>query len=224
MASLSTDRITVDEDMFSMSEFFYQYAKAADEYNNALRDPSNREGIEKAQEKYKAFTDAWEAQDEEILSLYNRKVSDIQGILNNDAISEFTLRTAKDNRLAAAREKVKASGMSKTDFLSAAETEGAQHFEGPVKDMVQAARAAGLIEDNDNSSLERLASWLSEIGALGDSAATGIDHAASSLREFLNTTGSVNSDKSLSDLADDIQSLSTGYDETINKFLTESFT
>lgn len=213
----------------NLGSFYYRYQLAADEYNSALKN-GDEKAKQQAKAAYEAMQKAWLNRINEMHKAGDHALDDYQILMDgiSDSINsqgqrayllsqEFTSDAKSRMKNRAAR--ITGAGISKTEFLSAATTEGNQRWEAPVQRALEEALRSGFITDiEDTSQIEWLADQLEKLGVFGENAAKAAKKADGTFASFLETISDSQKKTSFSDLIDDLQSKSSSLENWSEKF------
>lgn len=172
------------------AKWISDYAKAVEDYNNALATGDSTE-INSAAKQFETMDEAMDDLVERT-KMYPDQVKKVRDELNEAAIAndKFTKavngtdtskfgKSVSDNAKA-----LKEWNLSDTDFRYAFETDGVQEGEDQINALVQAALDAGVISDTSASSVANLASMLAELGVISSSTGSSLDEAADSIGDI----------------------------------------
>lgn len=174
------------------SKWISDYAKAVENYNNAISDGDNSKITEASQKFSELDSTVNDLVKNTGMSAYADQVKEIRDELNETAIAndKFTKAvngsdTSKFGKSISENAKaLKDMNLSDTDFRYAFETDGVQEGEDQINALVQAALDAGVISDTSASSVANLASMLAELGVISSSTGSSLDEAADSIGDI----------------------------------------
>lgn len=182
--------LIADENLFksgnkeqTAAKWISDYAKAIEEYNNALSEGDDSK-ISEAASQFGEIDSAINSLTKNTgMSEYADQIAEVREQLNDTAVSANNFRKAVEGQDSSdfgksVAENVKALkelGMSDTDFKYAFETDGIQEGEDAVQELVNAAIECGVISDTSSEQVNGLVNMLAQLGVISSTAAAGVD-------------------------------------------------
>lgn len=170
------------------AKWLSDYAKAIEEYNNALAEGDDSQ-ITKTANQFTELDAAINSLTSGAMSDYADQVEEVRSKLNETAISADKFHKAvegKDSsdfgkKVADSAKTLKELGLSDTDFRYAFETDGVQEGEEAIQAIVDAALECGAISDTSSGQISNLASVLATLSVLSSTASAGVDSVTDSV-------------------------------------------
>ena len=230
--------LVADEKLFkagdkeqTAAKWLSDYAKAIEEYNNALSEGDDTK-IADAAAQFGKIDSAinFMVQKNAGMSKYADQISEVREQLNDTAVAAHNFQKAVEGQdtsdfgksVSESAEVLKELGMSDTDFKYAFETEGIQEGEDAVQNLVNAALECGVISDTSSEQVNGLVTMLAQLGVISTTAAAGVDtvsEAAADLSDNISQSQSVLS--SITAATSLLSSQSTGKSISIDDFNSE---
>lgn len=165
------------------AKWLSDYAKAIEEYNNALSEGDDTKITEAAAQFHEIDNAINSMAQNTGMSEYTDQISEVREQLNDTAIAAYDFQKAIEGQdtsdfgksVSESVKALKELGMSDTDFKYAFETEGVQEGEDAVQSLVNAALECGVISDTSSEQVNGLVSMLSQLGVISATAAAGVD-------------------------------------------------
>lgn len=183
--------LVADEKLFkagdkeqTAAKWLSDYAKAIEEYNNALSEGDDTK-IADAAAQFGKIDSAinFMVQKNAGMSKYADQISEVREQLNDTAVAAHNFQKAVEGQdtsdfgksVSESAEALKELGMSDTDFKYAFETEGIQEGEDAVQNLVNAALECGVISDTSSEQVNGLINMLAQLGVISSTAAAGVE-------------------------------------------------
>lgn len=230
--------LVADEKLFkagdkeqTAAKWLSDYAKAIEEYNNALSEGDDTKIADAAAQFGKVDSAInFMVQKNAGMSKYADQISEVREQLNDTAVASHNFQKAVEGQdtsdfgksVSESAEALKELGMLDTDFKYAFETEGIQEGENAVQNLVNAALECGVISDTSSEQVNGLVDMLAQLGVISTTAAAGVDtvsEAAADLSDNISQSQSVLS--SITAATSLLSSQSTGKSISIDDFNSE---
>ena len=173
------------------AKWLSDYAKAIEEYNNAVSEGDDAK-ISEAAARFNDIDSAISSLSKGGMSEYADQIAEVREQLNDTAIATYDFQKAVKGQDASefgksvseSAEALEELKMSDTDFKYAFETEGVQEGEEAVQGLVNAALECGVISDTSSEQVNGLVSMLAQLGVISSTAAAGVTSASEATQDL----------------------------------------
>lgn len=223
-------RLIADENQYSYGEqsntaskWLSDYAKAVNDYNDALQSGDTSK-IEEARTNFESIDGAINGMLQNgTLSTYADQFNNVRNQLNETAIAQNDFieavngtKTIGGNSIKEYADSLKESGITDVDFKYAIATDGVQEGEESIRALVDTAKSFGVISDESADSIQFLVDLLVEEGIITQTVVDAYDELTSEFIDFAAYQEKVNSalesSKSASGLAtEEVTDLTNAY-------------